>query len=87
MGIVRAEGAEVDELERWFSEDQDVRVDVSIAGLILTFIDQHAAKTVAMADRILGCPHEEGKDYPEGQKCPQCPFWAVRDRWSGEIIQ
>jgi hypothetical protein len=23
-------------------------------------------KPVVMADRILGCPHEEGVDYPDG---------------------
>jgi hypothetical protein len=42
-------------------------------------------KTVAMTDRIIGCPHEEGIDY-EGPVCPHCPFWANRDRWTGEVI-
>jgi hypothetical protein len=42
------------------------------------------AKSVAIADRIIGYPHEEGLDYPEGEWCPQCPFWKGRDRWSGE---
>lgn len=32
-------------------------------------------------------PHEEGVDYPEGHVCPQCPFWAHRDRWSGDMVQ
>jgi hypothetical protein len=27
---------------------------------------------------------EEGIDYPEGSKCPECPFWADRDRFTGE---
>src|SRR3982751_5332254 len=74
-------------LERWFSEDQDVRNDPAIAHHILAFLEQHGAKSVTMADRILGCPHEEGVDYPEGQICPQCPFWAHRDRWTGQVIQ
>jgi hypothetical protein len=51
-------------LERWFSEDQDVRNDPAIAHHILAFLEQHGAKSVTMADRILGCPHEEGVDYP-----------------------
>jgi hypothetical protein len=42
---------------------------------------------VAAFDRIIGCPHEEGIDYPEGEICMKCPFWAHRDRWSGEIVQ
>jgi len=23
----------------------------------------------------IGCPHEEGLDFPEGEDCPFCPFW------------
>jgi hypothetical protein len=23
----------------------------------------------------LGCPHEEGEDFPHGEDCPFCPFW------------
>ena len=32
-------------------------------------------------------PHEEGIDYPQGEACPQCPFWANRDRFTQEEIQ
>lgn len=49
------------------------------------FIDRAGVKTVAMADRIIGCPHEEGIDY-EGPTCPRCPYWAGRDRWTGEML-
>ena len=24
----------------------------------------------------MGCPHEEGEDFPDGEDCPFCPFWA-----------
>ena len=40
-----------------------------------------------MTESIIGCPHEEGKDYPDSQVCPQCPFWGNRDRWTGEIVE
>jgi hypothetical protein len=53
---------------------------------MLAFIEQHTAKTVVVADRIIGCPHEEGIDYPEGKQCPACPFWASRDRWTGDVV-
>jgi hypothetical protein len=86
VGIVPAENAEADPLERWFSDERDVRNDPTIGEEILAFIRHHGAKTVVASDRIIGCPHEEGIDYPEGQVCPQCPFWGNRDRWSGEII-
>jgi len=87
VGIVPAEGAEAAELARWFSEDGDVREDVAVANAIRAFIEGHGAKSVIMADRIIGCPHEEGTDYPSGKNCPACPFWATRDRWSGDVLR
>jgi hypothetical protein len=39
-----------------------------------------------VSDRIIGFSHEEGVDYPDGQKCPHCPFWATHDRWSGKLL-
>ena len=50
------------------------------------FIEQHDVKSVVLSDRIIGCPHEEGIDYPQGEACPRCPFWAIRDRWTGEVL-
>ncbi len=87
VGLVRVEGAEADPLERWFSEQTDARSDVVIARQIAEFIATHAAKSVVLVDGIIGCPHEERIDYPEGVACPQCPFWANRDRWSGELLR
>ncbi len=87
VGIVRAEGAEPDPLERWVSKETDARSDVAITRQIGEFIATHSAKSVVLVDRIIGCPHEERIDYPEGAACPQCPFWANRDRWSGELLQ
>ncbi len=86
VGILPTEGGEATELERWFSDDHDVRDDVDIATAMLNFVEQHGAKTVVVTDRIIGCPHEEGTDYPDGQKCPRCQFWASRDRWSGDVL-
>ena len=37
VGIATAEDAEPEILERWFSEDSDVRTDATIGGEILTF--------------------------------------------------
>lgn len=86
VGIVRGESVEANPLERWFSEQSDVRSDPDIAGQIAAFIETHAVKSVVLVDRIIGCPHEEGVDYPVGTACPQCPFWASRDRWSGKLL-
>ena len=87
VGIVRGERQDPDPLERWFSESADIRMDEAIELEIAEFIRAHGAKTVVMTDGIFGCPHEEGIDYPEGTSCPQCPYWAGRDRVTKERIQ
>jgi len=57
--------------------------DQGVYAEVLEFIKNAETKTVVMADRIIGCPHEEGIDYPKGASCPLCPFWEGRDRWTG----
>ena len=74
-------------LERWFSEDMDVRENPEIGEKISALMKEHGVKSVVAADRIMGCPHEEGIDYPEGKSCPKCPYWAGRDRFTHERIQ
>ncbi len=86
VGIVEEEHEEATVLERWFAETGDIRSDLGAANEMLAFIKEHGARTVVITDRIIGCPHEEGVDYPEGEACPECPFWAVRDRWTGESL-
>lgn len=85
IGIYSHEGAEP-ELRRWYSDTGDLRSEPEIESEIKDFIQEHGVVSVSMADRIIGCPHEEGIDYPEGQPCPQCPFWRSRDRFTGEMI-
>ena len=83
--IVEGEDAEPSEMQKWFSEEGDVRNDPEVIAEMVAFLEQHGARSIAMPDRIIGCPHEEGIDY-EGPSCPRCPFWANRDRWSGGTI-
>ncbi len=85
VSIVEHDGAEPSEMRTWYAEDGDVRDTLEFMEEIVGFLEQHGARSVVMPDRIIGCPHEEGIDY-EGQTCPQCPFWANRDRWTGEVI-
>ena len=87
VGIIPDEGAETSAMERWLATEGDVRQDQNIALEITRFIQMHNAKSVLMTDRIIGCPHEEGIDYPDGGVCAQCPFWAHRNRWTGELEQ
>ncbi len=85
VSIVAYEGVEPEPMKKWFSEE-DVRNDENILREVKEFLSSNGAVSVVMPDRIIGCPHEEGIDYPEGEECPQCPFWKGRDRWTGEKI-
>jgi hypothetical protein len=83
--IVEHDGAEPSEMRKWYAEDGDVRDTLEIMEETVGFLEHHGVRSVVIPDRIIGCPHEEGIDY-EGQTCPQCPFWANRDRWTGQLI-
>jgi len=61
-------------LERWVGTG--VLTDAKIAEGIKRFFAQHGVKSVVVTDGNLGCPHEEGIDFPMGKDCPICPFWA-----------
>jgi hypothetical protein len=87
VGVVEQEDGDVTVLETWFTQDADVREDQKVEAAVLEFITRHAVKTVVMTDGIIGCPHEETIDYPEGTSCPKCPFWAGRNRWTKERVQ
>jgi hypothetical protein len=87
VSVFLREGPEPDVLRRWFSVEDDVRFDPAIDAQILGFIEEHGVRSVVITDLIIGCPHEEGIDYPDGQKCPHCPYWASRDRFTHERIQ
>ena len=88
VGIMLSEkDSEAASIEKWFSDGLDVRLDANIASQVAQCIAGHNVERVVMVDRIIGCPHEEGIDYPKGGKCPLCPFWANRDRWTGEVIR
>jgi len=86
VAVFRTEGGEPEVLERFFSEGPDVRFDEGVGDRVLSVIQSHGVQSVVMTDSIIGCPHEEGTDYPEGTPCPQCPFWAGRDRFTHERI-
>jgi hypothetical protein len=86
VGIVGSKN-ELIEMKRWLVRGLDVRIDRVINDDVLLFIKAYKVKRVAMAGRIIGCPHEEGTDYPEGSTCPKCPFWKIRDRWTGGLLR
>jgi hypothetical protein len=69
-------------LHRWIVQGGDIRQDPTISSEVVAFFKEHHVVQTVASDRILGCPHEEGIDYPEGEVCPHCPFWANIDRFT-----
>jgi len=61
-------------IKRWVATD--VTTNPKIQREIMEFFNEHGVKSVAMSDGNMGCPHEEGEDFPVGEDCPFCPFWA-----------
>ena len=85
VGIIAKENAAPVSLKSWLSAEE-VRHDPLVLEELLDFIAEYNVKSIAMTDAIIGCPHQEGIDYPDGEKCEECTFWKGRDRWSGERI-
>jgi hypothetical protein len=55
VGIIPAR-SEPSEMRRWFGETGDVRVDETVFAEIVTFLREHKVQSVAMTEKILGCP-------------------------------
>ena len=61
-------------LKKWAGNN--IAQNTEIASEIGKFFQEQRVTNVVMTEGIIGCPHEEGVDYPIGESCPQCPFWA-----------
>jgi hypothetical protein len=53
----------------------DVTTNPKVQQEMKEFFLLHGVKSVAMSQGNMGCPHEEGEDFPHGADCPFCPFW------------
>jgi hypothetical protein len=73
-------------MRSWSSDAIDVRNDPVIAAELADWLRSQGITDTVSYDRIIGCPHEEGMDYPMGRSCPRCPFWAGIDRFTHEPI-
>jgi hypothetical protein len=61
---------------RWFGST--VKSDVKVKQEIADFFLEHDVHSVVLVRENIGCPHEEGLDYPVGEDCPFCPYWKGR---------
>lgn len=78
--VIFEEDGEAEHLRRWYDNAGDMIRNHKLHAEILAHLEAHGARTIAMLSEVNGCPHEEGLDYPDGEDCPQCPFWAGRER-------
>jgi hypothetical protein len=86
VAIFKSEDSEPDPMRRWTCGEGDIREDREITAKVREFVERFAPIRVVAAERILGCPHEEGTDYPTGESCPHCPFWSMGGGTPGETI-
>ena len=71
-GVVNEEETEAI-IERWVATD--VTTNPKVQKEIERFFRKHGVTRVGISDGNVGCPHEEGKDFPVGGDCPFCPWW------------
>jgi hypothetical protein len=71
-GVILYQGAEPI-LKRWVVTN--VMENPKVQREMDRFFKKHGVETVGMSDGNMGCPHEEGKDFPVGGDCPLCPWW------------
>ena len=81
LGIFLHEGDE-GTIHRYFSEEKDIRFKIDVQEDVLARLREHQVRSLIMREKIFGCPHEEGIDYPDGGDCSECPFWKGRDRYA-----
>lgn len=81
LGIFLTDNDDDAIIHRYINENKDARYAIPTQEAILARLREHEVKSLVMVERVFGCPHEEGIDYPEGESCPSCPFWKDRDRF------
>ncbi len=60
-------------LKRWVGSE--VTTSDKVQREIVAFFEQHGVRSIIATDGNIGCPHEEGQDFPPGEDCPFCPWW------------
>jgi hypothetical protein len=73
VGVIKQDGAEAI-IERFVGSN--IKDSPKVQHQIKSFFERHKVKNVVATDGNMGCPHEEGLDFPSGEDCPFCPYWA-----------
>ena len=82
VGIIpNEESSDTGAMNRWVGTD--IVDNPKVAKEMYEFMRSHNVKTVTTATVVMGCPHEEGQDFPKGEDCPFCPFWKGKQGSGG----
>ena len=71
--VIPSEGASSTEMKRWSSSD--ILSDEAIMDEVKSFLQANQIRGLLAAAGTIGCPHEEGTDFPKGGNCSICPHW------------
>lgn len=71
-GVILHKGAEPI-MKRWVSTN--ILANPRVQEEMDSFFKQYGVRSVGMSEGNMGCPHEEGEDFPQGEDCPFCPWW------------
>ena len=78
--IVSGEGSLPLAVRKWYADSNDVRESAAVQKEVTTFFKANKVVRAVVTEIVVGCPHEEGIDYPRNEECPLCPFWWGRRR-------
>jgi len=76
VGITLRAGENFIDTKTWSSKSKDIKNDIQVLEEIFDYLNLSKVDSVVRIERVMGCPHEEGMDYPEGMTCSACPFWT-----------
>ena len=62
-----------------------IATDEKVQAKIAEFFEQYGVVHINAVDRNIGCPHEEGEDFPLGEDCPFCPHWKGKQGSAASI--
>ena len=79
--VIKRRGAEPI-LKRWVGNN--VKNNPKVRREIQEFFASYGVKSVVATEKNMGCPHEEGEDFPEGEDCPFCPWWKGKQGSAAE---
>lgn len=63
----------------WAKDEGDLRDDLKFLQELVQLLKEQNVERIAMTNEIVGCPHEEGVDFPNGFPCPECHYWAYKN--------